>query len=327
MAVVRHGFIRPALRLSIVAAAVVAATAACNSARSESPVATAAREAPVEETAKNAGVDAVTRASAAYAAAFNKGDFTALADQWTARAELLEGGAMLSGRDTIVASIKAWRERHPESSMEIEVRNVDMVAEPLARVAGVIRFKRTPGEKGVESRFTGLRVREGDTWRLAESRVTPAHVAALDELEWMVGTWQAEVADRATIEITYEKGLGGYALVGRTKITPKPGKATLLPAGIEALEVIHADRDAGLIRSWVFDSTGARAEGFFEWDGTSFEKVMTGTPSDAVRGRVATWVQLISPTGVGRCTTHMIERSIDGVKLPDAAPLNFKKIR
>jgi hypothetical protein len=26
-------------------------------------------------------------------------------------------------------------------------------------------------------------------------------------------------------------------------------------------------------------------------------------------------------------TTHMIERTIDGVGLPDAQPLNFKKIR
>ncbi|MCE9629935.1 MAG: nuclear transport factor 2 family protein [Planctomycetia bacterium] len=280
-----------------------------------------------EATAQSAVVDGVKKASAAYAEAFNKGDFAALADQWTTRAELVEGGATLFGRDTIVESIKAWRGRHPQSTLEIEVRDVEVIAEPLARVAGVMRFRQKAGDKPLESRFTGLRVREGDTWRIAESRVIPAHKTALDELEWILGTWQAEVADRATIELTYEKALGDYAIVGRVKITPKPGKALLLPNGIEALEVIHADRDAGLIRSWIFDSTGARAEGFFEWDGTSFEKVMTGTPADAVRGRVAKWVQVISPAGEGRVTTHMIERSIDDVEVPDAAPLNFKKIR
>ena len=272
-------------------------------------------------------LDEMKKASAAYAAAFNTGDFTAMADQWTSRAELVEGGSRLEGRDTIVASIKAWRARHPEATLEVELRDVELVAEPVARVSGVMRFKKKPGDKGLESRFTGLRVKEGTVWRIAESKVTPAHAAALDDLEWLVGTWQAEVADRATIEITYEKALGGYAIVGRTKITPKPGKASLLPNGIEAMEVIHADRDAGLIRAWVFDSTGARAEGFFEWDGTSFEKVMSGTPSDAVRGRVAHWVQTISPAGEGRATTHMIERSNDGVALPDAPPMHFKKIR
>ncbi|MFM8733607.1 MAG: nuclear transport factor 2 family protein [Pirellulales bacterium] len=282
-------------------------------------VAAAAESAPVVEELK--------KASAAYAEAFNKGDFAALADQWTPRAELVEGGARLEGRDTIVESIKAWRARHPQASLAIELRDVEQVAEPMARVSGVMRFTRKPGDKPVESRFTGLRVKEGSVWRLAESRVTPAHVAALDDLDWILGTWQAEVADRATIQITYEKAIGGYAIVGRTKITPKPGKAPRLPSGIEALEVIHADRDAGLIRSWVFDSTGARAEGFFEFDGTSFEKVMSGTPSDVVRGRVASWVQVISPSGEGRVTTHMIERSIDGVGLPDAAPLTFKKVK
>lgn len=272
-------------------------------------------------------VEELKKASAAYAEAFNKGDFAALADQWTPRAELVEGGARLEGRDTIVESIKAWKARHPQASLAIELRDVEHVAEPMARVSGVMRFTRKPGEKPLESRFTGLRVKEGGVWRLAESRVTPAHVAALDDLDWILGTWQADVADRATIQIAYEKALGGYTIVGRTKITPKPGKAVNLPNGIEAMEVIHADRDAGLIRSWVFDSTGARAEGFFEFDGTSFEKVMSGTPSDAVRGRVASWVQVISPSGEGKVTTHMIERTIDGVGLPDAAPLTFKKVK
>lgn len=272
-------------------------------------------------------VDELRKASVAYAEAFTKGDFAALADQWTTRAELVEGGTRLEGREAIVESIKLWRARNPQASLAIELTDVEMVAEPIARVAGVMRFTKKPGDKPLESRFTGLRVKEGSVWRLAESRVTPAHVAALDDLDWMLGTWQAEVADRATIEISYERALGGYAIVGKTKIMPKPGKVTLLPNGIEALEVIHADRDAGLIRSWVFDSTGAKAEGFFEFDGTSFEKVMAGTPSDAVGGRVATWVQVISPSGEGKATTHMIERRIDGVGMPDAAPLTFKKVR
>lgn len=269
----------------------------------------------------------LTKASAAYAEAFNKRDYAALADQWTARAELVEGGARLKGRDTIVDSITMWRERHPEASLAIQLQDVEPVAEPIARISGVMRFTKKPGAAPIESRFTALRVKEGSTWRLAESRVTPAHAAALDDLDWMLGTWQADVPDRATIQITYEEALGGYAIVGRTKITPKPGKAPLLPNGIEALEVIHADRDAGLIRAWVFDSTGARADGYFEFDGTSFEKVMAGTPSDAVRGRRARWVQVIAPAGDGKVTTHMIERTIDGAGLPDAQPLTFKKIR
>jgi uncharacterized protein (TIGR02246 family) len=301
-------------RVGRLSMAVVLVAAAVSAVRGESPAA-------------NSLVDELEKASAAYAEAFNRRDYAALADQWTARAELVEGAARLQGRDTIVASIRAWRERHPAASLAIQIQEVEPVAEPIARISGTMRFTQQPGATPVESRFTALRVKEGGTWRLAASRVTPAHVTALDELGWLLGTWQADAPEQGTIQITYEKALGGYAIIGRTTITPQPGKAALHPRGFEALEVIHADRDAGLIRSWVFDSTGARGDGSFVFDGTSFEKVMSGTPSDAVRGRRANWVQVIAPAGDGKLTTHMIERTIDGVGLPDAEPLNFKKIR
>ncbi|MFM7137636.1 MAG: nuclear transport factor 2 family protein, partial [Planctomycetota bacterium] len=71
-------------------------------------------------------------AAAAYAAAFNKPDYAALADQWTERATLVEGSLALAGRDEIAKSLRAWREQHPEASMEIMVGDVEMLAEPLA---------------------------------------------------------------------------------------------------------------------------------------------------------------------------------------------------
>ena len=121
---------------------------------------------------------AVKAAAAAYAAAFNKADYAALADQWTERATLVEGSLALEGRGEILKSLRAWRERHPEATMEIAVGDVDLLAEPLARVAGTLKFVPKPGAKPVMSRFTSLRVREGQTWRLAESVVVLPEVAA-----------------------------------------------------------------------------------------------------------------------------------------------------
>lgn len=265
-------------------------------------------------------VDELRAAAAAYAAAFNKADDEALADQWTERALLVEGGLELEGRDAIVASLRAWRERHPAATLAIEVSDVERLAEPLARVTGSLTFTAKPGAKPVTSRFSSLRVREGTTWRIAESLVIPAHAAALDDLDWLLGTWTAD-AGTTKIETSYEKQMGGYCLVGRSRIRPAEGPA------VEALEVIHADRDSGLIRSWVFDSTGAAGEGLVEFDGTSLHKVMAGTPADRMPGRRAEWTQVIAPTGEGRCTMHSIERSVDGVAVPDGEPLHFRKVR
>ncbi|NBU42176.1 MAG: hypothetical protein EBS51_15540, partial [Planctomycetia bacterium] len=43
-------------------------------------------------------VDAVHEASAAYVEAYNARDFAALAEQWTERAELVEGASRVEGR-------------------------------------------------------------------------------------------------------------------------------------------------------------------------------------------------------------------------------------
>jgi len=266
----------------------------------------------------------IRAAGAAYATAFNKGDYTALADQWTERATLVEGSLELVGRDAIIASLRAWRERHPQATMAIESGRVELLAEPLARVDGRITFTPQPGGKPVVSRFTSLRVREGTTWRLAESLVVTEHAFALDALDWLLGTWTAETAGegpKTTVETIYEKPLGAYCIVGRTRIRPADGPV------IEALEIIHADRGTGLIRTWIFDSTGAQAEGVVESDGTTLSKSLVGSPSDRVAGRVTRWTQLVAPTGEGRCTMHAIERSIDGVPVADGEPLNFRKVR
>ena len=278
-------------------------------------------------------VDELRKASAAYAEAFTKGDFAALADQWTTRAELVEGGTRIEGREAIVDSIKLWRERHPQASLAIELTDVVMVAEPIARVTGVMRFTNKPGDKPLESRFTGLRVKEGSVWRLAESRVTPAHVAALDDLDWLIGSWTASDATSGrAYEARYERVAGGHAILGRTTIHTAPPANQSTPSGnslrlevIEAIDLIHPDKATGAVRSWLFDSTGARAEGLFETDGVAFNRSFTGSTADGASAKVSRWVQVLVPTGEETMTLQSIDRTLDGRALPDGQPIHFKK--
>jgi uncharacterized protein (TIGR02246 family) len=282
---------------------------------------TAAKPAPQISAAEAAtqAVAAVKQASAAYADAYNSRDYAALAAQWTEKAELVEGGSRLEGREAIVHSIRAWLGRHPQAKLAIEVTDVEPLATSLARVAGVMRFTRAVGEKPVATRFESLRVLDDGGWRLAESVVAPSHAAALDEFDWLVGSWLATDHDGGSVRIEFSKGLDGHAIVGRGTRQPKGG------AAVESLQLIHADRATGVVRSWVFDSTGARAEGVLESDGTSFHQTLMGTPAEGAVGRVARWVQVISPAGGERFTLHAIDRSLDGVPVPDERPLHFKR--
>jgi uncharacterized protein (TIGR02246 family) len=263
---------------------------------------------------------AVAAAAKAYADAYNKRDYAALADQWTAGAQLVEGGARVAGRERIVASIRGWLDRHPQATLAVEVTDVELVAPTLARVRGRMRFARKPGEQPQESPYTSLRIDEAGRWRLAESVVAPNQAAALDDLSWLVGRWRAaDAASGTAIDAVYEKAVGGRAILGRITLRPKEGKP------VESLEVIHADRGTGAMHVAIHDSTGAHAEGVIESDGTSFNRSLVGVPGDGVAGSRAQWVQTIVPGGPGGFTMHSIERALDGRPLPDGQPMHFKR--
>jgi len=265
---------------------------------------------------------AVRKASADYAAGFNERKLDALGDQWTENAELIEGEGRLVGRASIMRSIKAWLERYPQSTLAIAVDGVEFPAATLARVGGRMTFTSKPGAKPVVSRFASLRVLEDGVWRIAESAAQPNQAAVLEELEWLIGTWKNDPArDGDEVEATFSRSLGDAFIVGRTTFKPKSGAAR------ESLQVIHADRATGLVRTWVFDSTGARAEGVIEADGASYHQSLAGVPAESAGGGVVRWVQVIAPAGDGRFTLHSIERTLDGAPLPDGKPMDFRKVR
>jgi len=269
--------------------------------------------------------NALDTATRAYVEATNARRFEALAEQWTEGAELVEGGGRVVGREAIVASIRGWLEENPEARLTIRLTGIKALGSSVARVRGVMGFTRKPGAKPIETRFESLRVLEGGAWRLAESTVEPSQVDALESLAWMVGTWKASDSDSGTtVDASYQRVAGGHLILGgiRHRTPARDGNPA---TEIDVVELIHPDKATGSVRSWVFDSTGARAEGVFETDGTSFNRRFVGTTADGAAGDVARWVQVIVPTGVGTCMMQSIERSLDGRPLPDKAPLHFKR--
>ncbi len=291
----------------------------------ESVLAQGPQKAAAAEDDARAMRDALDAATRSYVEATNGRRFEALADQWTEGAELSEGGGMIVGREAIVASIRDWLDANPEARIAIRLTGVKALGASAARVRGVMSFTRKPGAKTIETRFESLRVLEGATWRLAESTVEPSQVDALEALAWMVGTWRATDPDSgATVDASYQRVAGGHLILGGIRHRA-PARDGLPATEIDVVELIHPDKATGSVRSWVFDSTGARAEGAFETDGTSFNRRFVGTTADGAAGDVARWVQVIVPTGDSACTMQSIERTLDGKPLPDKAPLHFKR--
>lgn len=265
---------------------------------------------------------AMREASRRYADALNAGDMAAVGDHWTVNAALTEGGGTIRGRERIVESLKKWRDRHPKSMLGIDVTGIEPLGETAVRVHGRLLFTPAPGEKPHGSRFESLRVAENGTWRIAESRVGPSAGALMHDLAWLLGTWQATDARTGTsFEMRFEKALDGRAILGRSTIRPKQGSP------VEAIDLIHADARDGLVRCWILDSTGARAEGVLDSDGTSLNRSLVGVAGEeAGSGRVQ-WVQVIAPGAGDRMVLHAIDRAVDGRPVPDGEPVTFRRIR
>jgi uncharacterized protein (TIGR02246 family) len=277
------------------------------------------------QTAKTDTVPAEIRsADQQYVQARNARDYKALGEQWTEDAELVEGGRTIRRREGIIAFLRKQDQAHPAAQMKVEVENIKPLGPNLAKVTGSIRMteSESPRARWFSARFESLRVKEEGVWRIASSTVEQILDAKLDDLAWLVGNWKAtDKVTGQTVEASFEKAHSGKLLLGRLSTTGKDGKV------VEVLQVLQADPREGTIRCWLFESNGGRAEGFMEHDGVTYNTSLTGVPPVAKLGDKAESVQVLTPTGPDAFTWHVIERVIDGVKVPDQKPLLFRRVK
>ena len=266
----------------------------------------------------------IRQADEQYAKARAARDFKLLANQWTAEAELTEGGKKFAGREAIVAYIRQLVQTHPTSQMRVETDQVRMLGDTLARVSGTIRMRESESARAswFTSRFESLRVKEEGVWRIASSTVEQVADASIEDLAWLAGAWRTtDKTSGQVIEASFEKVQGGKLLLGRMSTQGKDGKT------IEVLQVLQADRRDGVIRCWLFESTGGRAQGKVEHDGANFNYDLTGVPPAGIPGERVESVQVMTPAGADSFTWHGIERMVDGVRIPDQKPLIFRRVR
>lgn len=266
----------------------------------------------------------IRQADEAYVKARNGRDFKTLGEQWTLRGELTEDGKTIRGREDIVGFLKEFLRVHPTSRMSLVVEEVKPLGDALAQVTGKIRMTESDLDRArwYTCRFESLRVKEDGVWRIAKCKVEQVPDASLTDLGWLEGTWQAK--DKATgqeVRAVFEKAHGGKLMLGRMETTGKDGQK------VEVLQVLQADPREGVIRCWLFESTGGRAEGTIQHDGATFNTSLEGVPPAALLGDRAQSVQVLTPTGADGFTWHVIERVIDGMRVPDQKPLLFSRVR
>ncbi len=216
-----------------------------------------------------------------YLRAFNRHDTAALAAHWSATAENvdLDSGVVTNGREAVREVFSSLFEDDATAAIDIDVTSIRPLRDDVAVVDGVslLSFADDPQ---AASRFTAVVVKHEGRWLLESVRESAQPVPQapagrpLDELAWLVGSWE-DVGAGVTASSQCSWGPGRGFLVRNHAIAPDAAPPAppaagddrvpgLLPPGPAAArqvtEIIGWDPDRKAIRSWLFSSEGRFAE-------------------------------------------------------------------
>jgi uncharacterized protein (TIGR02246 family) len=244
--------------------------------------------------------------------AFNAHDAKALAALFTAEGEIVdEDGVVTQGRDAIEQVFAEVFEESPQARLETEVVSLRFLSSNVAVEEGLTAATYDPEEPPVHNRYVVTHVKEGGKWLMASARDYPQPEAAGDEhlgqLSWLIGDWVDESED-SLILTSYEWTDNQHFITSRfdMKVAGRPAMSGTQRLGWDPL--------LKQVRSWIFDSEGGFAEGFWSRHGDQWMIQMRGVTKD---GLVATGTNVITKLSNDRATWQSRDRIVGGELLDD----------
>jgi uncharacterized protein (TIGR02246 family) len=262
--------------------------------------------------------DAIRESSAAFAAAFDKGDAKAIAEMWTAEGELIDaGGKMHRGRVAIEAVYAEFFKTHPNEKIDVAVDSIRLLGKDAAIEDG--RASLAGLESGA-ARYSAIHVKEDGKWKMALVRESAAPEAAaaqnLADLDWLVGRWTGEERG-AKAEVDCRWLPGKKFLIRKTKVTAADGAST---AGIQ---LIGVNPQTVQIGSWGFLADGGHTIGAWlpEKDGWAVDAV-----SMLPGGGESRAVNLLKRLDDNAYAWKSIDRSVAGSPQPNTDEVILKRV-
>ncbi len=198
-----------------------------------------------------------------YQEAFKKRDAEELAKLFTPEAEYVDSsGVIFHGRGAIQAEYAANFQLTPPGELIIGILSIRPVAPGIVVEDGVSTFRPTDeAVADVEVRYTAIHVQQADgSWLLASIRelnepVISAH-DRLKTLSWLLGVWREEVGNNS-VTTEWKWAENGNYLISNFTIQGKNGEL------LNGTQRIGWDAERNQFRSWVFESTGGTADGWW----------------------------------------------------------------
>lgn len=204
--------------------------------------------------------------------AFEKGDAEKTASFLTDEAELIsEDSPPIRGKKAILDALKANFEKNQKQRMIVEMDSLRFLSKDTAIEEGHLKSS-VHQQAWTSQRYSMMHVRENGKWLIAMLKEWPSEEAPLRDLEWLIGSWQAQRDDLA-INTTYE-WIGNKAFI-RGNINTRQKDRT-----VSAMQVIGLDPATGALRIWIFEANGIYAEGTCHRDKNSWIFETSGASPD-----------------------------------------------
>ncbi len=263
----------------------------------------------------------VADSAAQYTELFAKQDAAGIASLFTPEAEYVDAtGTVFHGRPAIQAEMAESFRLGPKGKLSIEVVSIRPIAEGLIIEEGGSTFTPDDGGAVSQTRYVAIHHRQTDGgWLLAGVReLAPADLTPherLKDLAWLLGDWREEVAGGVT-KTSWKWSDDGVALVANFSTRDAAGDER------SGTHRVGWDAERKLFRSWIFDSTGGFADGWWspEADGTWSVRLVG---ADAEGARIATTL-VYAADGAENLSITQRDRTRGGEALP---PITVRVVR
>jgi uncharacterized protein (TIGR02246 family) len=267
-------------------------------------------------TAENTGLSqdeiAVRKAIESYVETYNRGDASAAAAHWSRDGSYrTQTGEYAKGPDKIRSALEKFLAENKGIQVKAAIFDVQRQSADRALAKGFAVFHR-PDEENDEVLFTATYVKEKGAWKLLkveeeESSAPLASIAALGELEWLIGDW-VDQDDSGSVETTF-RWTKDYAFINGTFRVTVGDRVDL-----EGTQVIGWDPVGKKIRSWIFDTKAGFGEGEWSSAGNQWTVKLKSTLGT---GEKASSINIYNYVDPNSFTWQSVSREVDGELLPD----------
>lgn len=271
-----------------------------------------ARPDAAKPAARDADEKAIRGSAEGFAKAYNAHDAKALAALFAADGEIVdEAGDAQQGRAAIEGVFTVLFDAYPDAKMSVAIGSVRFVGANLAVEDGMTTVIREPGDEAEKSRYTAVHGKVDGKWQIASVRDLTAQPAEAGEklaaLAGLIGEWVDE-SPESLIITTYRWSENKSYILSDFRIQV---------AGQEVMsgtQRIAWDPLREVIRSWVFDSEGGFAEGFYAQDGDRWIIKLSGVTRDGDPVSATNTITLVSKD---QMTWQSRDRIVGGQAVPD----------